>query len=260
MNHIRNQLAEEGEIPFSAAAVTVRLILDFMAPELLRRIDALHRSVRFSNVPVTATLRDVVHEATTLFRQPPLSASLSNDNPLIVLQPRHRGSVYSSYRLPDRRRWSAVSVASLRDTNVLEALVRRSELSRNGVAIGATPNSYYLHLGRHASVAICFSYLLATICIAPRESSLRTTVSVAPVRPESADHLCSGVRLLQGIAVDDYDILERQGGADAFRSNWACMYMSCPPWEAEPTGTACETPDPQPSAAVQNGDMQVSLS
>jgi hypothetical protein len=161
MTHVRDQLIEAGEIPFSAAATTVRLILDFMSPEFLRRIDELHHSIQFSNVPVTATVRDIVHEAAALFRQPPLSASLSGDNPLVILQPRHRGNVYSSFRLPDRRRWSAVSVASLRDTNVLEALVRRSELSRNGVAIGTAPNRYYLHLGRHASLAVCFPYSLA---------------------------------------------------------------------------------------------------
>ena len=93
--------------------------------------------------------------------------------------------------------------------------------------------------------------------LAPREDHVRSAVPVATVQPLLPDHLCGGIRLLHGIALDDYNLLGVSGGFDAFRSPSLCGLAPCPPWEANPVGTVCEThPATPPSTEADVPDLQ----
>lgn len=157
MRLIRDRVVEDGDgAPFPERAIGTHLILDFFGPNFFERADELNHSLHFTGVPVQATLQDLVHQATALFCQPPLSATFPNHNPLVVLHPRNRGIVYWSHGMPERRRWSTVSIGSCAQTSVSDAFLNHSRFNCHGAASGPNPNSHYFHLGMlKMQYAIC---------------------------------------------------------------------------------------------------------
>lgn len=61
---------------------------------------------------------------------------------------------------------------------------------------------------------------------------MSSVVPIASIEPDSSDHLCSGLRVLQAIAGDDPNWADLVGGMQAYRGDENCILMHCPPFEA----------------------------
>lgn len=146
--------SEHTSLRIPPAALEVRQVLSVLRAPWRERLHSLHRELTFSDVPTRRTVADVVNMAVEAFRQPPLSAALPTDMPVLLLKPQNRGWVYHSYGLPPARRWELAPVLDFGHLSLADALLRTSELSPGRFG-RSNLREYIIHLGENLFVFLC---------------------------------------------------------------------------------------------------------
>lgn len=93
MSHLHADLSMEMErSPFGYAGTRHYQILETFKDTFVTRLGELHRIIKFDGVPTSTSIRAVVERALAAFRQPPLSAGLPADDPVVILKPQNGGT------------------------------------------------------------------------------------------------------------------------------------------------------------------------